>query len=69
MRLRRAVSVSVALTIFHYLRLRAAYTFDAEKIRIFRKGKDEYFRVMTDNDNNRAQRESSTSAARAQLVN
>lgn len=43
-----------AIIIFHALRLRAAYAFDKEKITIFRKGQEEYFRVMTSNNDARA---------------
>lgn len=42
------LSISVAVSIAHALRLRAAYQFDPEKLRNFRKGQGEYFRVMTE---------------------
>lgn len=44
------VSFCMAIIIFHALRLQAARQFDQEKIHTFRKGKDEYFHVMTDSD-------------------
>lgn len=44
-----AVSISLAMFLINGLRLRAAYQFTKDKIRTFRKGKDEYFRVMTEN--------------------
>ena len=42
-----AVSFAGAIIIFHALRLRAAHQFDNEKIRMFRKGQEQYFRIMT----------------------